>query len=562
MKRFLFLLCMMLSIIRANAQDRVLVIDNQTPGWLSSLMTYSQQISVEELKVTGYINKTDMDFINNLIRYRKLDVVDLQDVTTIDGNAREDRLWYQFAYFGVEKELRKLILPKYNTSSCIIPSKIDSLIVSSKDSVIIGETYCGVPPKYLEIREGVKYIKRGFQFISLSGEWGSAYSDYYPYRLTKIKWPNSLKIMEGNSFYCNLDNDDSFVLPPNAIRLGHKDEKKEYQWLRGIGSSQTEDKVDFPISPSRFDFPDSLKVYYCGHYSFPNEPTYIYHSYSSDTIVVGEKCDTLHANLKARVGYFKSPTPPDAENCSYNFNTLYVPKGCVEAYQKKYKELKSKIKEVQNVSSIDISPNDKEMEVGETVILKANISPYNAFDRRISWTSSDEHIAIVDGQGKVTAISPGEVVISAIAKDGGITGECNLKVLQHATGISLNPSELEFTEIGTTIQLKAEVIPEESCNKDVEWATSNMAVCHVSQSGLVTATGYGTTVVFATAVDGGYSASCVVHVKDISGISELTNQDKSADTKFSSIGVVLKAPIKGVNIVKYSDGTVRKVIVK
>ena len=55
-----------------NAQDKVMTIDNQTPGWLSSKMTYAQQVAVEDLTVTGYINPTDMEFINGLIGKRNL----------------------------------------------------------------------------------------------------------------------------------------------------------------------------------------------------------------------------------------------------------------------------------------------------------------------------------------------------------------------------------------------------------------------------------------------------------------------------------------------------------
>lgn len=110
MKNLICILCLMAFSLSLKAQDTKMVIDNQTPGWLSSLLTYPQQKTVEDLTITGYINKTDMNFINGLIKYYNLKVIDLSDVTTIsDGN--EHYLWNNFLSFGEEKILQKVRLP-------------------------------------------------------------------------------------------------------------------------------------------------------------------------------------------------------------------------------------------------------------------------------------------------------------------------------------------------------------------------------------------------------------------------------------------------------------------
>ena len=64
---YIFLVCLFASI-NMNAQDKVMTIDNQTPGWLSSKMTYAQQVAVEDLTITGYINPTDMAFVSKRLR--------------------------------------------------------------------------------------------------------------------------------------------------------------------------------------------------------------------------------------------------------------------------------------------------------------------------------------------------------------------------------------------------------------------------------------------------------------------------------------------------------------
>ncbi len=53
------------------------------------------------------------------------------------------------------------------------------------------------------------------------------------------------------------------------------------------------------------------------------------------------------------------------------------------------------------------------MSVGETKTLKATVKPANAYDKTVSYTSSDTNIAIVDRDGTITAVSSGIVTITA-----------------------------------------------------------------------------------------------------------------------------------------------------
>lgn len=69
------------------------------------------------------------------------------------------------------------------------------------------------------------------------------------------------------------------------------------------------------------------------------------------------------------------------------------------------------------------------IEVGETLALQATISPDNAYNKELTWNSSNENIAVVDENGVVTGVSMGSVTITATAKDGtGISATCIVKV--------------------------------------------------------------------------------------------------------------------------------------
>ena len=110
-----------------------------------------------------------------------------------------------------------------------------------------------------------------------------------------------------------------------------------------------------------------------------------------------------------------------------------------------------------------------------------------------------------------------------IGKSGIILGTCEITVLQHVTGISLSSSEIELNRIGETFKLEVNVSLDNASNKKVNWITSNLGICHIAADGTVTATGFGTAVVFATSEDGEFTASCTVHVIDTSSILECQN---------------------------------------
>ncbi len=81
------------------------------------------------------------------------------------------------------------------------------------------------------------------------------------------------------------------------------------------------------------------------------------------------------------------------------------------------------------VSGITLNQTEVEMVVGEKMNLTATITPNNATDKSITWSSTNESIAVVDEDGQVTAIASGYCQIKAISNDGsGKTAVCNITV--------------------------------------------------------------------------------------------------------------------------------------
>ena len=93
-----------------------------------------------------------------------------------------------------------------------------------------------------------------------------------------------------------------------------------------------------------------------------------------------------------------------------------------------------KIQVVIPVSGIELNKTETTIRVGKTETLVATVTPEDATDVEITWTSSDPSIATVDENGVVTGVAdnglekPSEAVITASTADGTITAQCTVYV--------------------------------------------------------------------------------------------------------------------------------------
>ena len=98
---------------------------------------------------------------------------------------------------------------------------------------------------------------------------------------------------------------------------------------------------------------------------------------------------------------------------------------------------------VQPVTSISLNKTSLEMDALDTYQLTANVSPSDAADKRVSWSSSDEKIASVDENGLVTALQKGNATIIVEAQDGsGVSRTCSVTV-KNTAHVAADVSEME-----------------------------------------------------------------------------------------------------------------------
>ena len=81
------------------------------------------------------------------------------------------------------------------------------------------------------------------------------------------------------------------------------------------------------------------------------------------------------------------------------------------------------------VSEITLNEIELELTSGEKHQLTANVFPNNATNKNVNWSSSNENVAVVDGEGLITAITSGTCQVKAVADDGsGKTASCLVTV--------------------------------------------------------------------------------------------------------------------------------------
>lgn len=81
------------------------------------------------------------------------------------------------------------------------------------------------------------------------------------------------------------------------------------------------------------------------------------------------------------------------------------------------------------VTAVSVSPTSAELFLNQTLQLEATISPSNATNPSVSWSSSNSSVASVSSKGLVTGVSEGIATITATTADGGYSASCEITVL-------------------------------------------------------------------------------------------------------------------------------------
>lgn len=529
---FCITLCVCLNML---AQRTDLVVDNQTPGWLSSKINYGDQKTVRNLKVTGYINATDLKFIGRLIQNRLLDgIVDLGETDIISEEANGKDHSMEKNALGIQK--------RDSIKGFIFPRSLSA----AKDC--FGE-YLFVDSVVFDTQ--MKYIDKRTLF------------DYYgnnsiPLRLKKLWLGNNVDSIPDNGFSTMVSDPQlqSVHFPKSMKHIGRyafaNCKKLETINIEALANLHYIGSSAFNLTNvyiNSYHVPKEMKTFYISGFNY-NAGAHIYISKNTTEAMEYERYYSPSGSIsKGEIIYhIESETPLSYR--LYSPKLVIIPKGSMSAYKKEYYWKDLNLKERNPIEQIKLQSQKLNWEKGETRKLPLTCIPNDAEDTRVAWNSSNNDIVKVSNDGNVTAIKPGRAFVYAVSVvDNNVKDSCEIIVLQHIQSLTIEPKNILMASLGERIKLQTKILPEDATDKSIRWSSSNQSVCTVTNDGTVIATGNGSTVVLAYTNDGNIPATCVVTVNtETSGVADV---QITPMLQKSNDGIILRM-VLGKNISIYS----------
>ena len=303
--------------------------------------------------------------------------------------------------------------------------------------------------------------------------------------IKKVSFPPTLKYIGEKCFYKT--SLDTFSLDDNIEEIG------ELAFF------------NIPYTPDSLILPKKLKLYYASSFNI-KEGQIIYTPKSvTKFFVQGIGSYHLEFHLEST-----TPIPVDSSSLTCLSNcTVYVPKGSLDLYkaernsQGSYNAWKYALllEEPCHVENVKLDKTSATLKIGEILNLYATISPYNADNTSLIWSSDNEAVATVDARGKVTALKSGKAYIKVVSVDNpNSTDSCLIDVINPIEDIKLNAQNLSLN-VGDEKQLKVSFTPTDADNKEVLWTSSDEEVATVSKEGIIIGQKAGTATITVTAAE-------------------------------------------------------------
>lgn len=521
MRKYIVLIMLSLCSIGVSAQSEAMTVDNQMPGWLSSKIAYTDQVSLKSLKVTGYINGTDLAFVKGMMKNKSLVHVDLSDANIVSGGGvKDNEVSYGF-YFQEQKQGTYLSLPVnaevINNFYRSGPSGFDEPGNNVIDTLVLGgPSYKSFTlyrqnhflANYLYLREGVDTL-----------------DTYSALSVKKIHLPSTVRYLPRNAF---MKREERYGETTDEIDINLTDA------IEGIARTAF---WDLYLKGDTIRLPSGMKVWYTSSFLIRKEGTVI-HIPAGLTVI--DNKDDRYGNRKQiesdkHIHFFmESAVPPEFINrysggMELSGCVVHVPQGSKSNYEKAECWKYATIIEEIPVKGVSIGKPEECVYVGDRFKPDVAIVPENALNRNYTLKSLDERVAALDDDGFVVLKSYGKARIQATTEDGGYTDVCEFDVYEHTVGIRLETEQARVRK-GGRLTLAAVAQPEGKTDGRLVWSSSDGSVASVDEEGVVSGKSKGEAVITVTAVDGGYTAECRVRVYQPVTELRMDNRSVTVDT--------------------------------
>ena len=170
------------------------------------------------------------------------------------------------------------------------------------------------------------------------------------------------------------------------------------------------------------------------------------------------------------------------------------------------------------VTNVSVSLNTDSVVVGKMAKATAVVTPTNASEPNITWSSNNTNVCSIDSNGSITAKSVGTCTITG-RSNNSYSDSKKLTVVSDITSVSLDKSEFKIIKGTTDNKLTATIYPSNSIDKNIKWTSSNTNVVKVDQTGKLTIMGIGNATITVT---GGNNKSATSNVVVVASTMKLT----------------------------------------
>lgn len=124
----------------------------------------------------------------------------------------------------------------------------------------------------------------------------------------------------------------------------------------------------------------------------------------------------------------------------------------------------SEVPEVVAVTGIKLDQTTLTLDVGDSAQLTATLSPNNATNKLVTWSTSNSNVSV--SGGKVTAKTAGSAIVTVTTADGGYTAQCNVTV---NASTEVGHTELASLSLDGNCYFDTEILPDEKTNTKARW---------------------------------------------------------------------------------------------
>lgn len=205
------------------------------------------------------------------------------------------------------------------------------------------------------------------------------------------------------------------------------------------------------------------------------------------------------------------------------------------------------------ISNLILNLSNATLSEGETTQITVSVFPESANNKTLKWSSSNEAVATVDQDGKITAVAKGTAIITAKTTDGSnISATCKITVIKLVSSIDISHKSL-CLEVGNTEIISASAIPSDATNIMLRWYSENENIATVD-NGVICAIREGKTNVVVETTDGSnIKDTCEVWVTTPTSISKINYDEANIHVENSTI-YISNVPSSNFIYIFNSDG--------